>query len=122
MGHAASKGCSRCLKTFPTRNFGQKTDYSGFDRSAWPERTVEDHRCTGMSWKHATTSTQRHGIEQKHGVRFTELLRLPYFNTIHFIIVDPMHNLFLGTAKRMVSIWRDNGLLPEAEFDSTARQ
>ena len=26
-------------------------------------------------------------------------------------IIDPMHNLFLGTAKKMLEIWQDNGLL-----------
>ena len=33
MGHAAEKGCSRCLKSFPTEKFGDKKDYSCFDRS-----------------------------------------------------------------------------------------
>ena len=26
-------------------------------------------------------------------------------------IIDPMHNLFHGTAKKMLEIWQDNGLL-----------
>lgn len=118
LGHAASKGCSRCLKSFPTENFGQKPDYSGFDRSTWPERTVQEHRSVGMSWKHSNTLANRHNLEQKYGVRFSELLRLPYFDTVRYVVVDPMHNMFLGTAKRMVSIWKSNDLLPENEFDN----
>ena len=35
MGHSAVLGCSRCLKQFP-----QGKDFSGFDRSNWPSRTV----------------------------------------------------------------------------------
>ena len=39
LGHSATYGCSKC---FP----GQvgKKDYSGFDRSQWKERTLEEHR------------------------------------------------------------------------------
>ena len=41
MGHAALKGCSRCLKSFPTTAFGDKADYGGFDIACWPERTYK---------------------------------------------------------------------------------
>ena len=30
VGHGANKGCSRCLKSFPTAEFKTKPDYSGF--------------------------------------------------------------------------------------------
>lgn len=84
MGHAALKGCSHCLKSFKTYSFGQKNDYSGFGRSEWPKRTVEEHRKIGLAWKHAPTASKQHEIEQKYGVRFTELLRIPYFNTVQY--------------------------------------
>ena len=82
LGHAALKGCSRCLKSFPTKKFGEKADYSGFDRSTWKARSLADHREQGMLWKHAKSLSERKEIERKHGVRFTEFLRLPYFDTI----------------------------------------
>ena len=59
LGHAAEKGCSRCLKSFPTEKFGEKKDYSGFDRSKWPEITIDEHRKFGMSWKHASAGKLR---------------------------------------------------------------
>ena len=31
VGHNAVKGCSRCLKSFPTANFGEKPDYGSFE-------------------------------------------------------------------------------------------
>ena len=117
VGHAALKGCSRCLKSFPTQNFGEKADYSGFDRSVWPPRTKEDHQKKGMEWKHANTLTSRQRIEREDGVRFTELLRLRYFDTVRFSVVDPMHNVLLGTAKLMVSIWKENGLITSHDFE-----
>lgn len=55
--HSAAKGCSRCLKVFPTEHFGEKKDYSGFDRQKWPKRTVKQHREVGMQWKHSNTNT-----------------------------------------------------------------
>ena len=41
-GHSANYGCSRCMKLFPG-GFGKK-EFSGFDRSRWPPRTLEAHQ------------------------------------------------------------------------------
>ena len=65
----------------PLKDLGKK-DYSGFDQSQRPERCVDDHRKHVMSWKHAHTLAKRKEIETKFGVRYIELLRLPYFDTI----------------------------------------
>lgn len=70
-----------------------------------------------MSWKHAHTLSDHNDIEREFGVRYTELLRLPYFDTSQFIIVDPMHNMLLGTAKHIVNIWKSMGLLSDSNFD-----
>ena len=32
-------------------------------------------------------------------------------------MVDPMHNLLLGTAKKMLTIWKNSGLLSNTMFD-----
>src|ERR1051325_9500163 len=46
------------------------------------------------------------------GVRWSEFLRLPYFDPIRFLIIDPMHCLFLGIARWIVKrIWVDEGVL-----------
>ena len=34
VGHRALKGCSKCLQSFPTAAFGEKADYSNFDKSS----------------------------------------------------------------------------------------
>ena len=33
------------------------------------------------------------------------LIKLPYIDLIRFTVIDPMHNLYLGTAKRMIHYW-----------------
>ena len=111
VGHGAVKGCSRCLRSFTTNSFTDKADYSGFDSATWPTRSLEEHKRKGMEWKHARTQVERHKIEREYGVRFTELLRLPYFDSARFSVIDPMHNILLGTAKLMITIWKGKGLL-----------
>ena len=89
VGHGASKGCSRCLKSFACASFSDKPNYSGFNYSAWPKRSLEQHQIKGMDWKHAKTQVERHKIERESGFRFTELLRLSYFDSSRFSVIDP---------------------------------
>ena len=45
------------------------------------------------------------------------MLRLPYFNPIRHLIVDPMHCLFLGIAKWIVKkLWIDDGKLSKSDL------
>ena len=122
VGHGALKGCSRCLKSFTTTAFKEKADYSGFDSATWPKRSMEEHRRKGMDWKHAKTQAERQRIEREYGVRFTELLRLPYFDSVRFSVVDPMHNILLRTTKLMITIWKEKGLLSTQDFGTIQTQ
>ena len=38
-------------------------------------------------------------------------MELPYFDVVKFHIIDPMHNLYLGTAKKIFAIWVDKEIL-----------
>ena len=42
-----------------------------------------------------------------------------YYNCIRFVIIDPMHNLLLGTAKHMFSTWTDKGILKSQDLKCT---
>ncbi|KAL1927706.1 hypothetical protein VTP01DRAFT_3527 [Rhizomucor pusillus] len=54
----------------------------------------------GKSWLEAKT-------EQEH--------RLEYFDVVRCTVIDPMHNLFFGTAKRMAELWIELEILtPQA--------
>lgn len=72
-----------------------------------------------MAYKHRNCKTQsdREKIEKQSGIRYSCLLELPYFDAPRMCIIDPMHNLLLGTAKHMVAIWKTNGILKESEFE-----
>ena len=109
-GHSANLGCSRCLKYF-AGGFGKK-DYSGFDRASWPIRTEIKHRETIAKFKACNTSSATKNIEKETGIKYSVLMELEYFDPIRFTIIDPMHNLFLGTAKYMMkNIWMENEIL-----------
>ena len=70
------------------------------------------------AYKHKNSNTQkcRETIERKSGVRYSCLLELPYFDAPRMCIIDPMHNLLLGTAKHMVATWKVERILKEKEF------
>ena len=122
VGHGAQKGCSKCLLQFPTQSFGEKPDYSNFNRSEWHFRSNEAHRLSATKHKMANTKAQQIEIEQQTSVRYSVLLELPYFDAPRMCIIDPMHNLFLGTAKRMLELWKDMNVLSKLKFSRYTRK
>lgn len=117
VGHRAKMGCSKCLLPFLTASFGEKPDYSNFDRTLWKKRDNESHRQLANKHKDCKTQSGRKMIEKEHGIRYTCLLQLPYFDAARMCIIDPMHNLLLGTAKRAVELWKDSGILQSKNLE-----
>ena len=103
-GHSVHRGCSLCLKVFPGE-FGQKRDYSGFDRETWQPRCNKDHRLNAKKLTKCKTLTHRNKLSKEFINHWSCLLDLEYFDVIRFCTVDPMHNLFLGTAKYVFKLW-----------------
>ena len=57
-------------------------------------------------------------MESSLGYQYTSLLKLPYFDAPRMLTVDPMHNLFTGTAKYYVyNVWLRNNILSNSQFD-----
>ncbi|GET53241.1 hypothetical protein GLOIN_2v1486519 [Rhizophagus irregularis DAOM 181602=DAOM 197198] len=80
-GSAVMK-CYRCDKRTTYSEKFRKTHYGGMqDYNEW-------------------SSKEAHF--KVHGIRWTEVLRLPYMDPIRFAVVDPMHCLFLGVAKWII--------------------
>lgn len=52
-----------------------------------------------------------------HGIRFTELLGLSYFNPIQGHAADQIHSLLLGTAKHTFLTWIKKGILNDAKIE-----
>ena len=117
LGHSASLGCSKCLKSF--KGTVGNMNYSGFDRPTWPLRTNAVHRQNVQIVQQCNTKTKQSQKESQLGCRYSELLKLPYFDPPRMLIIDPMHNLFLGTGKRMLNIWLESSLLSSSQFRQT---
>ena len=63
--------------------------------------TNADHRMKALQHKSQTIKSGREEIASKFGCRYSVPLELPYFDASRMNIVDPMHNLFLGSAKHI---------------------
>ena len=55
--------------------------------------------------------------ETECGVRYSILLSLPYFDSVRFTKIDIMHNLYLGTGKRVFKIWIEDGILSASDLN-----
>ena len=76
---------------------GRRSNFGGFDDiSEWfHDRDPEEHRTNAEAWQYCTTRDERDAHVSANLVRWSKMLRLPYFNPIRHLIVDPMHSLFL---------------------------
>lgn len=87
--HSATQFCSFCLL--------RKKDICNVDRATWPgSRTWDKHLELAGAWRDAPTDKLRDAQFEAHGLRWSELLRLPYWDPTRYTLLDSMHNLFLG--------------------------
>ena len=64
----------------------------------------------------ADTRQEQKNIESNYGIRYSVILELPYWNPIEHSVVDPMHNLFLGTGKHVMKVWVERGIITKRDF------
>lgn len=101
---------------FKTGIFTNKLDYSGYDRNSWPVRTLEEHKAHSLSYLMQKTASGQQAIVSEFGVRYSILQELPYFDPIRHHVIDPMHNLLLGTSKMMMYMWIDGEIIIKANL------
>lgn len=73
--------------------------YDDFNVESWIRRQDKECHYHAEQWKTAPSNSAAQSFFDKSGVRWLELLRLPYYEPSHFLVIDPMHNLFLGLVK-----------------------
>lgn len=66
-----------------------------FDHTKWPHRSHTEHLEHAYAWKNAATVTEQEKLAEKNGVRFTPLLKLPYWQAVRYVLVEAMHALDL---------------------------
>ncbi|THV01678.1 hypothetical protein K435DRAFT_654794 [Dendrothele bispora CBS 962.96] len=96
--HSASEfACSLCVHE----------DRNNIDPSSFHPRDPEKHRKVAQAWLAAKTSDERDEIFKRTGIRWSELLNLPYWNPVHFTVIDSMHCFYLRILRcHCRDIWR----------------
>lgn len=97
LSHSANFGCSSCYCSF-SEGFGFQ-NYSNFEGNSWKLRSNKQHRDDCQKLLSCKSKTAQSKKESEFGCRYSELLKLPYFDPIRMLLIDPMHCLFLGVAK-----------------------
>lgn len=116
--HSATYFCSFCQL--------KKCDISVIDPAKWPRRDCEAFRRSARSWLAAPNTKERERLFKITGIRYSVLLELPYWKPTQFVVLDTMHNLFLGLFQRHcrkvfgMNIAVDDGASPLEESDVSA--
>ena len=107
----------RCYKS---ANFvNNQPNFRGFENfDEWfVERDINTIRENAIEWKKCTTEEARRTHISQFHVHWSEIYRLHYFNPVQFCVVDPMHCLFLGVAKWIVTkLWIGEGILNDEKL------
>jgi hypothetical protein len=91
LSHWADKFCSLCLL--------DRIDIANLSVDHWPMRDCKTHREQAFAWLNGDRATRKE-LQAGSGVRYSELFRLPYWDPTRQVVIDIMHNLFLGIIKR----------------------
>lgn len=78
----ALKGCSKCLKEFPTAQFGAKPNFSGYHCQNWLPQNSTTQMEKGLAFKNAPTASAQKHILRSYGAKYSELFKLPYFDVV----------------------------------------
>lgn len=87
--------CSAC-------NCYHKANYGRTDFEKWVPRDKDKLRQYAEWWRDAPTTAERERLFKEHGVRYSELWRLPYWDPPHQLVVDSMHCILEGLVQHHV--------------------
>ena len=74
------------------------------------QRDVKEAKINAFLWKDCNTTDARKNHVSQTLVRWSEMYQLSYFDPVQFLVVDPMHCLFLGIAKWIITrLWIEEG-------------
>ena len=87
------------------------------------ERDLVEHQQNAEDWRLCKSEEERKRHVSSTLVRWTELLRLPYFNPIRHLVVDPMHCLFLRIAQWIIKrLWIDGNKLTKCDLEKMEKR
>ncbi|THU85280.1 hypothetical protein K435DRAFT_806048, partial [Dendrothele bispora CBS 962.96] len=91
---------------------GDKGSAQAFVENGFRKRTDAEHRRLQKEYLQCTSNSAQDNFVRENATRWAELHRLPYFDLCAMIVIDPMHNLFLGLVKtHFYHIWVQHHIL-----------
>lgn len=90
-GHSADAFCSLCRL--------KRSSMNDLNVQSWPKHDCATHRDLAFAWLRASAA-ERQAIYKEHGIRWSPLFLLPYWDPTKQVVVDMMHDMFLGVVKR----------------------
>ncbi|KAG2746129.1 hypothetical protein P692DRAFT_20639785, partial [Suillus brevipes Sb2] len=81
--------CSTC-------NCYHKTTYGRVDFESWELWDKDRLREYAKQWRDAATTSECERLFKDHGVRYSELWCLPYWDPPRQLVIDPMHCILEG--------------------------
>ena len=100
------------MKSFPCERFSGPIDYSAMIVKTGGKNTTRSQSAL-QKIQRSNILTERKQVQKVYGVHYSELNRLPYFNITRSHVIDPMHNMYLGTAKHVMKTWRESNIIRE---------
>ncbi len=57
---------------------------------------------SGKKYANLETKSEREEFVRLNACRWSEFARLPYFDLVRMVVIDPMHNLILGLSACLI--------------------
>ncbi|KZS86393.1 hypothetical protein SISNIDRAFT_420968 [Sistotremastrum niveocremeum HHB9708] len=111
-GASATRFCAYCALP--------KAQINELDMTQWPPRDPTTHHKHAQAWLDAPNPTRQKALVKEHGIRFSELLRLPYWEPSKMCVIDTMHGILLRLLGRHCQSILGMGAQLKDEFDPSA--
>lgn len=92
--HSSTYFCSVCEI--------RQDDIEHIDKSTWAYRSVDQHRQQAAMWCTLPNDTSRKAHVKQGYARATQFLRLPYWDSVRFTVVESMHAHYLNNLKHHI--------------------
>ncbi|GBB96996.1 hypothetical protein RclHR1_28970001 [Rhizophagus clarus] len=87
------------------------------------KKCPNEHKHNAAIWKQQNTEEDRRQYVSETHVRWSEMLRLPYHDLIRHLVIDLMHNLFLGIAQWIIKkLWIEGNKIFKADLEIMERR
>ena len=82
----------------------------------------EDHQAAAEKVHQAKIPSDAQKFASSSGACYSVLFQIPYYDAIRFALIDPMHNLLLGSAKHVLKTWIEMGILSESDLERVQKR